>query len=66
MIKKVLGILILLVVLLFVLIQLVPFGRQHTNPPVIGEPAWDSPQTRELTRRACFDCHSNELLRRKS
>jgi mono/diheme cytochrome c family protein len=25
-----------------------------------AEPAWDSPQTRELAQRACFDCHSNE------
>jgi mono/diheme cytochrome c family protein len=42
-----------------VLIQLVPYGHTHTNPPQTGEPAWDSPQTRELVRRACFDCHSN-------
>jgi hypothetical protein len=42
-----------------VAIQLVPFGHTHTNPPQTGEPAWDSPQTRELIRRACFDCHSN-------
>ena len=41
-------------------IQLVPFGRDHTNPPVTGEPAWDSPATRELAKRTCFDCHSNE------
>lgn len=41
-------------------IQLVPYGRNHTNPPVIAEPAWDSPQTRELAVRACFDCHSNQ------
>lgn len=41
-------------------IQLVPYGRDHTNPPVTGEPAWDSPETRALARRACFDCHSNE------
>jgi cytochrome c551/c552 len=45
-----------------VLIQLIPFGRQHTNPPVVQEPAWDSPQTRELARRACYDCHSNETV----
>jgi len=32
----------------------------HTNPPVVSEPPWDSPQTRELARRACFDCHSNQ------
>ena len=42
------------------LIQLVPYGRTHTNPPVTGAPAWDSPRTEELARRACFDCHSNE------
>ena len=41
-------------------IQLVPYGRDHTNPPVSQEPAWDSPRTRELAQRACFDCHSNE------
>ena len=42
------------------LIQFVPYGRDHTNPPVIAEPAWDSPQTRALFFRACADCHSNE------
>ena len=35
-----------------VAIQLVPYGRDHTNPPVNGEPAWDSPQTRALARQA--------------
>ena len=47
-------------VLFFGLIQLVPYGRDHANPPVAREPVWDSPQTRELAVRACFDCHSNE------
>lgn len=45
---------------LLVLVQLVPYGRDHTNPPVVAEPRWDRPATRELARRACFDCHSNE------
>ncbi|HEY5946078.1 MAG TPA: heme-binding domain-containing protein [Kofleriaceae bacterium] len=44
----------------FGVIQLVPFGRDHTNPPVVAEPAWDSPATRQLAVRACFDCHSNQ------
>ena len=48
----------LLVVL--IVIQLVPYGRNHNNPPVTKEPAWDSPNTRDLFHRACFDCHSNE------
>ena len=43
-------------------IQLVPYGRDHTNPSVTQEPAWDRPQTRVLAARACFDCHSNETV----
>jgi hypothetical protein len=45
-----------------VLIQLVPFGHSHTNPPVTKEPDWNSPDTRALVHRACFDCHSNETI----
>ena len=45
---------------LFLAIQLVPYGRQHVNPPITQEPKWDSPRTRELAARACFNCHSNE------
>jgi len=56
----VVGILILIGVAGFLLIQLIPYGRVHTNPPVIQEPQWDSPATRALAARACFDCHSNE------
>ena len=44
---------------LFGLIQLVPYGRDHTNPPVTREVRWDSPRTRELAVGACYDCHSN-------
>jgi hypothetical protein len=46
-------------VVLLVAIQAVPYGRSHSNPPVVAEPRWDSPRTRELAARACFDCHSN-------
>lgn len=48
------------VAVLFIVIQLVPYGRAHTNPPVRQEPAWDSARTRALATRACFDCHSNQ------
>ena len=51
-----------IVIVGFLAIQLVPYGRTHTNPPVTAEPAWDSPQTRALAVRACFDCHSNETV----
>jgi hypothetical protein len=45
---------------IFIAIQFIPYGHNHTNPPVTQEPKWDSPQTRELAKRACFSCHSNE------
>ncbi len=47
---------------LLLVIQVVPYGRNHANPAVISEPAWDSPQTRVLFFRACADCHSNETV----
>ncbi len=47
-------------VVLFGLAQIVPYGRNHTNPAVQAEPRWDTPRTRELAQKACFDCHSNE------
>jgi hypothetical protein len=45
-----------------VLIQIVPYGRNHTNPSTRVEPAWNSADTRELAVRACYDCHSNETV----
>jgi hypothetical protein len=47
-------------VALFGLVQLVPYGRTHSNPAVVKEPPWSTPRVRELAVRACFDCHSNE------
>lgn len=47
---------------LLVLIQLVPYGRSHANPPVVKDVTWDSAQTKALVRRACYDCHSNETV----
>lgn len=57
-----LGMLAGAVVLSGLAIQLVPYGRNHTNPPVRQEPAWNSPQTKALVQRACYDCHSNETV----
>ena len=42
--------------------QLAPYGRNHTNPPVVKEPAWNDPATRALAKRACFNCHSFETV----
>ena len=45
---------------LFAVIQLVPYGRDHTNPTGGREIAWDSERTHQLMAGACMDCHSNE------
>lgn len=47
-------------VALLIVLQLVPLSR--TNPPVTREVKWDSPETKALAQRACFDCHSNETV----
>ncbi len=43
-IGKILVFLFGLAIFAFFIIQLLPFGKDHTNPPVTGEPAWDSPR----------------------
>ena len=49
-------------VILFGLVQLVPYGHDHNNPPVVNSPTWDSTQTTALVKVACMDCHSNETI----
>lgn len=57
----VLGYFALATMVAFGIIQLVPYGRDHSNPPPTGEPVWSSPRTRELMVSACYGCHSNEV-----
>jgi hypothetical protein len=45
-------------VVLFGLIQLVPYGRSG-NPPVTRAAVWPSAQAKLLAENACYDCHSN-------
>jgi mono/diheme cytochrome c family protein len=42
------------------ILQILPLRPQFTNPPISGEPSWDTPRTKELFNRACADCHSHE------
>jgi hypothetical protein len=44
------------------LIQLVPYGREHANPPVLRNAPWPDAQSEALSRRACYDCHSHETV----
>jgi mono/diheme cytochrome c family protein len=61
-IRKVVLLIVAVAAAAFLLIQLVPYGHAHDSPAVVSEPNWDSPQTQELARRACYDCHSNETV----
>ncbi len=53
------------VIIIFVLMQLVRFVIPQfnpDNPPSTNTVAWDSPQTEQLWRQTCADCHSNETV----
>jgi hypothetical protein len=47
---------------LLVALQLVPYGRDHGNPPVVTDAPWATPEGRRLAVAACYDCHSNETV----
>ncbi len=59
--KKILLWAIGIAVVVFLLIQLVPYGRSsHTNPRVSNPFKWTDPQAEAIARESCYDCHSNE------
>lgn len=45
---------------LFVLMQLVPYGWWHDNPPVVSDAPWPNAASAEIARVSCYSCHSNE------
>jgi len=51
---------LLTLIALLIVIQFIPYGKDHTNPQIVAEPKWDTPKTRELFMKACVDCHSFE------
>jgi len=46
----------------FAAIQLVPYGRDHSNPPVTDEYQWKSAEAKAVAAKACYDCHSHETV----
>jgi mono/diheme cytochrome c family protein len=52
--------LVLVGAVVFVLIQFVPYGRAHDNPPVTQTVEWEGVRIEQLFDDACADCHSNE------
>ena len=51
--------LFLLLLVVGLIIQVVPYGRDHENPKTVQEIEWNTPETRALASNACMDCHSN-------
>ena len=43
-----------------VLMQLVPYGWSHDNPPVIRDASWPDAASEDIARASCYSCHSNE------
>jgi len=37
------------------LLQLVPYGRDHANPPVTRDAPWPDGRARELATAACYE-----------
>jgi mono/diheme cytochrome c family protein len=58
MIKKIL----IAIVAVAVVIQLVPYGHNHANPPATSDPTWNTPETKATFQRVCANCHSNETV----
>jgi hypothetical protein len=45
---------------LFLLLQAVPYGWWHENPPVVRDAPWPDEESRRIARESCYSCHSNE------
>lgn len=49
-----------LLLIVFAAVQAVPYGWQHSNPPVVRDAPWPSDRAREIAAQSCYACHSNE------
>lgn len=49
---------ILGVLIIFFMIQFVPYGHDHNNPKTKSQISWDSNTTKKLFEASCADCHS--------
>ena len=50
----------IVVIAVFALIQLVPYGWTHSNPPVVQDAPWPDAESEAIARESCYSCHSNE------
>ena len=42
------------------MIQFVPYGWSHPNPPVTEATPWPDAESERIARASCYACHSNE------
>jgi hypothetical protein len=48
-------------VVVFIVIQFIPYGRSsHSNPAATNPFQWTDPQAEAIAKTSCYDCHSNE------
>ena len=45
---------------LFLVIQFVPYGRDHSTKAAPNPFQWNAPAAEAIARESCYDCHSNE------
>ena len=45
---------------MFLVLQLVPYGWKHSNPPVTSAAPWPDAESEAVARQSCYSCHSNE------
>jgi hypothetical protein len=51
---------VLIVISILGIIQIIPYGKDKTNPEVQTVPKWDSKESESLFAKTCLDCHSNQ------
>lgn len=59
--KKILLWVIGILVIIFAVMQAIPYGRaSHTDPPAVNPFQWTDFQAEAIAKVSCYDCHSNE------
>ena len=51
---------VLVLAAVFLVLQLIPYGWKHSNPPVTSAAPWPDAESEAIARQSCYSCHSNE------
>jgi len=52
----------LFIISIFIIIQFIPYGKNHQNPKIVQEVNWNNKYTKQLFTKACAACHSNNTV----